>query len=100
MVLEETSSQGGERRDMVFTGREHAERTRTTAGELSRRGGCLLGTEGGQWLCLRRCRYLFATRATEARPCWERSRIVCAGVALRSAESLRFGCAQADRDKT
>lgn len=30
---------------MVFTRREHAERTRTTAGELSRRGGCLLGTK-------------------------------------------------------
>lgn len=61
---------------MVLTRREHAERTRTTAGELSRRGGCLLGTEGGQWLCLRLRRYLFATRATEARPCWERSRIL------------------------
>ena len=100
MVLDETSSQGGERRDMVFTGREHAEHTRTTVGKLPQRGGCLLGTEGGQWLCLRPCRYLFATRATEARPCWERSRIVCAGVALRSAESSRFGCGQADRDKT
>ncbi len=85
---------------MAFTRREHAERTRTTAGELSRRGGCLLGTEGGQWLCLRRCRYLFATRATEARPCWERSRIVCVGVALRSAESSKFGCVQANRDET
>lgn len=30
---------------MVFTRREHAERTRTTTGELSRRGGCLLGTK-------------------------------------------------------
>ncbi len=68
MVLDETSSQGGERCDTVFTGRGHAERTRATAGELSRRDGCLLGTEGGQWLCLRPCRYLFATRATEARP--------------------------------
>ena len=100
MVLDETSSQRGERCDMAFTRREHAERTRTTAGELSRRGGCLLGTEGGQWLCLRRCRYLFATRATEARPCWERSRIVCVGVALRPAESSKFGCVQANRDET
>jgi len=30
---------------MVFAGRGHAERTRTTAGELSRRGSCLLGTK-------------------------------------------------------
>lgn len=100
MVLDETSSQGGERRDMVFTGREHAERTRATAGELSRRGGCLLGTGSGRRLCLRPRRYLFSTRATEARPCRERPRIVCAGVALRSAESSRFGYGQADRDKT
>ena len=100
MVLDETSSQGGERRDMVFTRRECAERTRATAGELPQRGGCLLGTGSGQWLCLRLRRYLFSTRTTEARPCWERSRIVCAGVALRSAESSRFGCGQADRDKT
>lgn len=85
---------------MVFTRREHAERTRTTAGELSRRGSCLLGTGSGRRLCLRPRRYLFSTRATEARPCRERSRIVCAGVALRSAESSRFGCGQADRDKT
>jgi len=85
---------------MVLTRREHVERTRTTAGEPPQRGGCLLGTGSGQWLCLRRCRYLFATRATEARLCRERPRIVCAGVALRSAESSRFGCGQADRDKT
>ena len=85
---------------MVLTRREHVERTRTTAGEPPQRGGCLLGTEGGQWLCLRLRRYLFSTRATEARPCWERSRIVCVGVALRPAESSRFGCAQANRDET
>ena len=30
---------------MVFTRREHAERTQTTAGELSRRGGCLLSAK-------------------------------------------------------
>lgn len=48
MVLDETSSQGGERCDMVFTRREHAERTRATAGELSRRDGCLLGTGSGR----------------------------------------------------
>lgn len=68
MVLDETSSQGGERCDMVFTGREHAERTRTTAGKPSRRGGCLLGTGSGRRLCLCPRRYLFSTRATEARP--------------------------------
>jgi len=61
---------------MVFTRREHAERTRTTAGELSRRGSCLLGTGSGRRLCLRPRRYLFSTRATEARPCRERSRIL------------------------
>ena len=85
---------------MVFTGREHAEHTRTTAGKLPQRGGCLLGTGSGQWLCLRLRRYLFSTRATEARPCRERSRIVCVGVTLRPAESSRFGCAQANRDET
>ena len=38
---------------MAFTRREHAERTRTTAGELSRRGGCLLGTKHrARTLCL------------------------------------------------
>jgi len=38
---------------MVFTRRGHAERTRTTAGELSRRGGCLLGTKHrARTLCL------------------------------------------------
>ena len=58
---------------MVFTGCEHAEHTRTTVGKLPQRGGCLLGTGCGRWLCLRLRRYLFVTRATEARPCWEYS---------------------------
>lgn len=61
---------------MVFTGCEHAERTRTTVGKPPQRGGCLLGTGDGRWLCLRLRRYLFSTRATEARPCRERSRIL------------------------
>lgn len=30
---------------MAFTGREHAERTRTTVGKPPQRGGCLLGTK-------------------------------------------------------
>ena len=53
MVLDETSSQGGERCDMVFTGRGHAEHTRTTVGKPPQRGGCLLGTKHrARTLCL------------------------------------------------